>query len=1070
MKTPYFYLLLIFVFSTFSANCYSYSYDISWYKSPIRYHYYEIDSKEDFEGLIQLINVDAISMRDDTISITTDLSLANLESLNKFDGVLLGNNHTISDLTFPLIDTIANTSVVEGLIFDKSCNIRSGDVVGMLCVLCNGTIKNCINYGAISISSYGYPRVGGLCGESTNGKILKCVNYGNVSASVSGDKVLRVGGVCGRINSSYMIGCCNEGSISANAYQYALSGGLAGDCQGSTMENCKNRGKVSSVLTGTASLTSTQIIQYTGGIVGQAQVNSMLNKCSNFGNVQNNTRHVAGIVAHASRTSLINCDNHGDVTSIENYFYSGACGICSEYDAISLENNKYFLNCINTGSIKSQTKNDIATAAGICYDINYANVGNLLNQGTISASATGSNSREFNIPQYECTECNILSEISSIEEANNFIETYVETPIPLVMWEQDDNGKCNLASTFSCVIEPYAGMALVTCIADSVSNYEIRYVKEGTTIENTDAFSQTTTLENLSPSTTYNYIITLANSSSKVEGSFTTTPIDVQLKIEQINYMSVNVVLNVEAKGVKITEYGVKYRLTEDNQWQYWRSNSKMLIIDSLRDNSIYDIKPYVKSLDTEYEGEYNNFQTPELIPTMELMETTSTTLLFHTINKNDLSPLKYGISCNDKDFYADTLGNILVDSLAYYDNHELYAFVEKTEHKALYNLGSFKMMTFGGEMPLQISPKAAMVKVLADAGYYEYSSSKKVPYDEISIEYRNIYASDLEASYNIIPIKSDDYHEYCITLPFEKAGIYQYRIKATASYYSSGNKKAYKYGDWMIVDTNVPTSAVVTPIFTNFKNLQTEATKSTSISCVNVVGEEEVFEHGIEYKIKDANEFIKIPLTLNNGVLERTFNTLIPNTSYLGRFYNTTTSTTYYSSEFLFDNNGTFSLLNNLDTTTQPDFEELLYFSIITPDLGEIIQEAKYFQSISLEIQPPYGWSINTILLNGEDITEQLKDNVVQIKPLIENTCIIISYEKIATGVSGENITSAHTHVYSVGTSIYIRDIAPETQIIVYNVHGQMIYSGKDTQIDVAQEGVYIVLINDISYKVYVK
>lgn len=1061
-------LLLVLVLSMFSSNSYSYSYDKSWYENPIRDHYYEINNKEQYEGLIQLINVDLVSFKNDTISITNDLSLANLESLNQFDGVLLGNSHTISDLTSPLIKTIENTGVVDAFEFDTSCSVSGGDKAGMVCGECNGIIKNCVNFGAVSNGfSKGHAFAGGICAVLQSGTILNCNNYGEVRFSGGDLYSSGVAGVCAKVDGkAYLIGCNNYGKIFTHSEQYALSGGVVASCRASIVERCKNFGDVISVLLETASSTSSEIMQYTGGIAGVAYENSILNSCSNYGDVENNTQHVAGIVARARETSLINCDNHGNITSTENYFYSGACGICCDYNAVSLDNNKYFVNCINTGSVTSKTQNDIATAAGICYNIQYANVGNLLNQGTISASATGYNSREFNIPQYEYTGCNILSEISSIEEANDFIETYVEAPIPLVTWEQDENNKYVFANTFSCFIEPYTGKVHVNCISDSISNYEIRYKERGTEAEMVQTFSQTIVLEALKPSTIYDYVIT--NSSLSVEGTFMTMPIEMQLMIDELKYTSAQLNLEVQAKGVEINEYGVKYRLTEDNQWLYTRSGSNKLKLDSLRDNAVYDIKPYIKYFDTEYEGEYQNFQTPELIPSTELLETTSSTLIFQTINKDELCQFKYGICYDDKEFNPDSTGLILVDSLPYYQNHNLYAFVEKYDSKVLYELGTFYMIRFSTETPLQISPRAAMVRVLGDAGYYDVNSSKKEPYDEISIEYRHVYASDTVTSCDVIPIKSDDYHEYCVTLPFERAGMYQYRIKATAKYYYYGNKEGYRYGDWKLIDSNAPTDVVVVPLFTNLKNVQDENAKANTISCANVVGEENVLEQGIEYKITGASDYIKIPLTSNKGVLSRTFTSLIPNMTYVGRFYNTTASTIYYSSEFLFDSKGTFSISNNSDSVTQPDFKEKLCLSIITPDLGEIIQEAEYLQSISLEIVPPPGWNINTVLLDGENITEQIEDNKVLIDPLTTNARLIISYDNSITDIP-DGATSG-IRVYAQGLSIYVQNLVSNSEIVVYDVLGRLIYQGTDTMINVDKEGVYLVVTEGVTYKVFVK
>lgn len=509
------FLLISFVFVEAYADIKG---DLSWYNASQRPNYYEISDVSDYEGLIYLINELSISFASDTIAIVSDMSLVNCVSLNKFDGILIGNKHIISDLSEPLIATIENGGIVDGLIFDSSCKVSYGEDLGMVARICNGLIINCINYGNLTRNNSDY-RIGGICGKLSKGKILGCVNYGSVICSTSDiQTVLRAGGICAYADSeSVIMGCNNHGDITASASRYSIIGGIVGDLQNSIIENCVNYGNVSSQIIGLASLTSSQFIQYTGGIIGQAQSNSTINMCSNYGEISNNTQYVSGIIASADNTNIYNCGNYGNVTSTNGYFYSGASGICSKYNAITLDNNKFFLNCLNTGTIVSKTSNAIATAAGICIGINHANIGNLLNYGTISASATGLNSYEFKIQQYESDGCNILSEISTIEDANTFVKNYTNEP-QLVMWRSNDNGIISLSNIFSYDIEPYQGIAIVNCYSDSIDEYILEYSTDE--YKNKISFKNDTTLIGLKPNAKYDYAIYDSNRTKQSMGNF----------------------------------------------------------------------------------------------------------------------------------------------------------------------------------------------------------------------------------------------------------------------------------------------------------------------------------------------------------------------------------------------------------------------------------------------------------------------------------------------------------------------------------------------------------------------
>lgn len=908
--------MMVFVLFVHTLNAWSFSYDLSWYNHPIRENFYEIKNPAQYEGLIQLVNVESKSFINDTISIVSDMSLSGLGSLTNFDGIILGNNHTISNLKSPLVSTLSETGVIESLIFDNTCSVSNGTDAGMVSRVCYGVIKDCTNFGEISRSDIDHIKVGGICGNLQNGKILGCINRGKITATVTraNQVVVRAGGVCAYMESKATImGCQNYGTVTASAYAYSIAGGIIGDCQSvSIVENCINNGTVMSILTGTSSLTSSQIIQYTGGIGGQAQEGATINQCSNYGSISNNTQYVSGIIGHAGKTSIFNCENHGSVTSTSGYFFSCASGICSYYDAVSLDNNKYFLNCVNTGAISSSAKNAIATAAGICNDIKYGNVGNLISTGSVSSSAYGTSSHSFQISQYETTNCEIMSDATNVEAANTYVNSAYAGSTPLANWGEE-NGSIKLLFLDSYYILAYQGLATICCVSENTNvEHTIKYFEEGE--EHTKTFTSSIVIANLSPNTEYKYTLSEKSTSLQTKGTFKTLPIGMNLKVDSVKYTTANVTLYLNAKGVNINEYGAKYRLTEEEDWIYQRIDGGWAKLKSLHDNEKYDIRPYVIYQDNEIEGDYASFETFELVPSIENTDITSSTLSFRTLNMEDLVSFKYGLICGDREFMANADGTILIDSLTYFGTHTVSSFIDKYGERKTYNVGSFKMISFETHPPVQLSPNAAMVRILANAGYYKnYTFYDLYKFSNPYIQYRKLMESEENSSIEVTPIKTDDYYEYCITIKFQEDTPYQYRMKVT-----NDTKKYTEYyetfADWVLVNPADATVDIVKPIFTNIK----ASIKSAEIivSCCNVDGEENVSEKGIEYKVSGSTNYNSIKLKDINGLLSRSFTSLVPNIEYIGRFYNKVKDKTYYSKVFSFNSDGLLQIIGEDSVT----------------------------------------------------------------------------------------------------------------------------------------------------------
>lgn len=199
-----------------------------------------------------------------------------------------------------------------------------GGIIGTLnSTKCSHTIKDCLNYGTLSVNgSY----VGGIAGQvkgnsSDTTRIDRCYNYGPITFGTS-----YAGGLFGDLYMGLVVtDCANKAAITAKEGATGMNvGGLAGTSY-ADMVRCYNTGDISNTGYGTA------------GLVGQA-TGAHFNECFNLGKVTTTATGTtsnfaaAGLVARG-RGFLTDCYNMGDVTAPDNV--AGAVGYWTTSIAIS---------------------------------------------------------------------------------------------------------------------------------------------------------------------------------------------------------------------------------------------------------------------------------------------------------------------------------------------------------------------------------------------------------------------------------------------------------------------------------------------------------------------------------------------------------------------------------------------------------------------------------------------------------------------------------------------------------------------------------------------------------------
>lgn len=171
-----------------------------------------------------------------------------------------------------------------------------------ICDVNMGTIEYCENYGNI----YNATGSAGICAEpSINGIIKNCINFGNISIGDDTyffiEEYRSIGGVCGVLYSSLIENCINYGHIDGGKFQSA--GGICAGCDDygydrspTHIRNCANYGMVSG-------------LKENGGIVSYQLDSLFVENCLNAGTINGGTATGAIAGKINSNNRILNCLN-----------------------------------------------------------------------------------------------------------------------------------------------------------------------------------------------------------------------------------------------------------------------------------------------------------------------------------------------------------------------------------------------------------------------------------------------------------------------------------------------------------------------------------------------------------------------------------------------------------------------------------------------------------------------------------------------------------------------------------------------------------------------------------------
>ena len=276
--------------------------------------------------------------------------------------------------------TVKNLNIYEGTIIG---NTRVGGIAGASI----GKIINCTNKATIiaqdNENTYSGLMVGGIVGAINKGSIDNCKNYGNVTAkddSLTLKKGKFAGGIVGQVyvgegEDITISNCTNSGNIIATYQQAGGIAGLLDKKEGLTNKitiiNCNNSGKVS---TGDSEKLEATVMA--GGIIGWARTETIIDNCTNSGNITATRQKAGGIVGQQDAGEIKNCTNNGYITTASN----GIGGIIGYIESqIDID------NCTNNGNLMAPE----GMMGGIVGRQNAGTIMNCTNNGEVTTGRSG---------------------------------------------------------------------------------------------------------------------------------------------------------------------------------------------------------------------------------------------------------------------------------------------------------------------------------------------------------------------------------------------------------------------------------------------------------------------------------------------------------------------------------------------------------------------------------------------------------------------------------------------------------------------------------------------------------
>ena len=305
--------------------------------------WYDGEKQLEFGSLIGYCSKGTVKNCTSAASITVSQCNAVANKVPLYIGGLIGRNRAAS-----ISGCTSSATIVSDATYVTDATAKTSLYIGGFTGYCSnpdGVLEKCTNTGNISVASTALNiYVGGICAQTSAGTIKGCINSGAITVSTgrtSGDpcKFIYLGGLFSVVDASgdeqylKVIGCSNSGDITSNSnVKQLIAGGIAAQLSTNKAEftNTTNAGNI----TTTAALRNL----FCGGLFGRISATQTLNLSGepftgtiNIGPTESNKYaqlYCGGLIGQTTENITIG----GDVTCKSNITYdiSAAANIAEE--------------------------------------------------------------------------------------------------------------------------------------------------------------------------------------------------------------------------------------------------------------------------------------------------------------------------------------------------------------------------------------------------------------------------------------------------------------------------------------------------------------------------------------------------------------------------------------------------------------------------------------------------------------------------------------------------------------------------------------------------------------------
>ena len=305
--------------------------------------WYDGEKQLEFGSLIGYCSKGTVKNCTSAASITVSQCNAVANKVPLYIGGLIGRNRAAS-----ISGCTSSATIVSDATYVTEATAKTSLYIGGFTGYCSnpdGVLERCTNTGNISVASTALNiYVGGICAQTSAGTIKGCINSGAITVSTgrtSGDpcKFIYLGGLFSVVDASgdeqylKVIECSNFGDITSNSkVKQLIAGGIAAQLSTNKAEftNTTNAGNI----TTTAALRNL----FCGGLFGRISATQTLNLSGepftgtiNIGTTESNNSaqlYCGGLIGQTTKNITIG----GDVTCKSNITYdiSAAANIAAE--------------------------------------------------------------------------------------------------------------------------------------------------------------------------------------------------------------------------------------------------------------------------------------------------------------------------------------------------------------------------------------------------------------------------------------------------------------------------------------------------------------------------------------------------------------------------------------------------------------------------------------------------------------------------------------------------------------------------------------------------------------------